>query len=504
MSRRCTLGVDIGTSSAKGVLVADDGTIVASATRSHAVDRPSVGHVEMDAATWWDEFTSITHELLAQARAGAPDVEVAAVGVSGMGPCLLLTDADDIPLRPALLYGVDTRATAQIESLTAELGADEIIARGGSPLTTQAVGPKLRWVAENEADVAARARRLYMPASWLVAQLTGEYVLDHHSASQCWPLYDLAAHDWHAPWWGPVAGDIEPPRLLWAGDVAGSVTAGAAAATGIPEGTPVIAGTIDAWTEAVSVGAVAPGDLMLMYGTTMFLVATTPEPIRTPAMWTTAGTTPGTASLAGGMATSGAITAWLSELFGGSTAGAGFAELSVEADASGIGARGLLMLPYFAGERTPILDPDARGVIAGLSLEHIRGDLYRAALEATAFGVRHNVETMRAAGARIDRIVAVGGGTTGGLWTRIVSDVTGLTQQIPAVTIGASFGAAYLAAQALANPPGSIDAWNPVDDVCEPNAEATAAYDTLWPLYRELYESTAPLIHALGAAGSPR
>ena len=504
MSRRCTLGVDIGTSSAKGVLVAADGTILASATRAHSVDRPTVGHVEMNAATWWAEFTAISRELIRSARADHPDVEVVAVGVSGMGPCALLTDADDVPLRPAILYGVDTRATAQIESLTAELGAAAIVERGGSPLTTQAVGPKLRWIAEHEPEVAARARRLYMPASWLVAQLTGAYVLDRHSASQCWPLYDLAAESWHSPWWNRIAGDIEPPHLLWPGDVAGSVTAGAAAATGIPEGTPVIAGTIDAWSEAVSVGAVEAGDLMLMYGTTMFLVATTSHPVRTPAMWTTAGTTAGSASLAGGMATSGAITAWLSELFGGPAAGAGFADLTAEAEASGIGARGLLMLPYFAGERTPILDPDARGIIAGLSLEHTRGDLYRAALEATAFGVRHNVESMRAAGVRIDRIIAVGGGTTGRLWTRIVSDVTGLPQQIPAVTIGASFGAAYLAARSQTDTSGAIDEWNPVVATCEPDAEATAVYDARWPLYRDLYEQTAPLIHELVSSGVPR
>lgn len=494
MSRRCTLGVDIGTSSAKGVLVAEDGAILATATRSHSVDRPATGHVEMDAAVWWDEFTAIARELLAT----APDAAIAAVGVSGMGPCALLADADGQPVRPAILYGIDSRATDQVATLTAELGADEIVARGGSPLTTQAVGPKLRWVAEHEPDVFARARRLYMPASWLVARLTDEYVLDRHSASQCWPLYDLGAGDWYAPWWAAVAGSVEPPRLLWASEIAGTVTAAAADATGIPAGTPVIAGTIDAWTEAVSVGATEPGDLMLMYGTTMFLVATTDDPIRTPSMWTTAGLAPGTTSLAGGMATSGAITSWLRDLVGGDREGApDFAELTTEAAASGAGARGLLMLPYFAGERTPILDPHARGVIAGLTLEHTRGDLYRAALEATAYGVRHNVETMRAAGARIDRIVAVGGGTTGGLWTRIVSDVTGLTQQVPAVTIGASFGAAFLAASAVTDPAPAIADWNPVVESIVPDAAASADYDERWPLYRELYEATAPIVHAL-------
>jgi xylulokinase len=153
------------------------------------------------------------------------------------------------------------------------------------------------------------------------------------------------------------------------------------------------------------------------------------------------------------------------------------------------------MLPYFAGERTPIMDPDARGTITGLTLSHTRGDLYRAALEATALGVRHNVETMRAAGSRIERIVAVGGGTQGSLWTQIVSDVTGLPQVIPSVTIGASYGAAYLAALSIAEV--SITEWNPAAEIREPNESLRASYDELYELYLALYPASRSIAHAL-------
>ncbi|MEE3920315.1 FGGY-family carbohydrate kinase [Micromonospora sp. BRA006-A] len=156
----------------------------------------------------------------------------------------------------------------------------------------------------------------------------------------------------------------------------------------------------------------------------------------------TVGALPGTRNLAGGMATSGAITGWLRDL----VAGTDHTELLRLAERSGAGARGLLMLPFFAGERTPILDPRARGLIAGLTLSHGPGDIYRAALEATGLAVRHNIETIEAAGGDIRRIVAVGGGTPGGLWTQIVSDITGREQQIPAQTIGASYGGAFAAA----------------------------------------------------------
>lgn len=489
---RCTLGVDIGTSSSKGVLVDGDGTIIASGSRAHEVSRPHTGWVEMDGGVWWDEFVSIARELLD----AAPDAEVVGVGVSGMGPCVLLADEADRPVRPAILYGVDTRSTTQIDRMTLELGADAITRVGGSTLTSQAGGPKIAWVADEEPEAWMSARRLFMPASWLARKLTGAYVLDHQSASQVSPLYDIEEGSWYGPWWERYAGAIEQPALHWAGDLVGVVTADAASLTGIPLGTPVITGTIDAWTEAVSVGAHELGDLMLMYGTTMFLVATGEATLRTPSMWTTAGAFAGTRNLAGGLSTSGALTAWLKGL-----TGADYPALLAEAERSEPGAKGLLVLPYFAGERTPIQDPDARGVIAGLTLEHTRGDLYRAALEATALGVRHNVETMRAAGADIRRIVAVGGGTQGRLWLQVVSDVTGLVQEVPQTTIGASYGAAFLAAAATAAPgeaPAIAD-WNPIAHTIRPDEALRPLYDDLFDKYKRLYNGSKDVVHELAA-----
>ncbi|MEJ1089983.1 FGGY family carbohydrate kinase [Microbacterium sp. Mu-80] len=494
MPEPVTLGVDIGTSSSKGVLVDAGGRIVATAVASHDVERPRSGWVEMDAEVWWREFIELTRRLLDETTARGLDLSVTAVGVSGMGPCVLLTDEDDVPVRPAILYGVDTRAGAQIDRMTRELGTEEITRIGGSRLSSQAAGPKIVWIADTEPDLYERSRRLFMPASWLVRKLTDEYVLDHQSASQVSPLYNVDAGEWHTKLWTNYAPGIEPPALAWAGDIAGLVTDAAAAMTGLRPGIPVITGTIDAWAEAVSVGAHGVGDLMLMYGTTMFLVATGTESLRTPTLWTTVGALRDTRNLAGGLATSGALTAWLNGLVG-----ADYGTLLAEAEESGPGARGLLMLPYFAGERTPILDPDARGVIAGLTLEHTRGDLYRAALEATALGVRHNVETMRAAGADIRRIVAVGGGTQGTLWLQIVSDVTGLAQEVPEITIGASYGAAFLAASAVSSTPPRIEEWNPTAARVEPTAQYSSFYDGLFARYLRLYDSTSDVVHALAA-----
>jgi len=482
------LGVDIGTASSKGVLVDPGGAVLARSVREHSVSTPRPGWFEHDAETvWWADFAGIVADLL-RAAGGRP---LAGLGISGIGPCLLPASAAGEPLRPAILYGVDTRAGAEIASLNEEFGADEILARGGSPLTSQAVGPKVRWLAHHEPDVYARTKKLLMASSFLVHRLTGRYVLDHHSASQCTPLYDLAAGEWAEDWAERVAPGLSLPELRWPTEVAGEVTTAAAALTGLPAGLPVTAGTVDAWAEAASVGVREPGDVMVMYGTTMFLVQVLTEPRPHPGLWGTRGVVPGSFTLAAGMATSGAVTDWLRKLVGGS-----YADLVVEAASVPAGSRGLLLLPYFAGERTPLFDPDARGVLAGLTTSHGRAEIYRAALEGIAYGVRHNLEVMTSAGGAARRLVAVGGGTKGGLWTRIVSDVTGLPQQIPAETIGACLGDALLAAEAV-----GMDAsrGNPIAATVTPDPANAARYEEFYRHYRALYQATAETAHFLAA-----
>ncbi|WP_394213971.1 FGGY-family carbohydrate kinase [Brachybacterium vulturis] len=483
------LGVDIGTSSTKGVLTALDGTILRSATREHAVDRSAPGHVEMDARVWWDEFVALTAELT-----DGIDARVTGIGLSGMGPCVLLTDEAGEPVRPAILYGVDTRAGEQIAALNDRFGAETILARCGSVLTSQAAGPKIRWVADHEPEAFARATRLFMPASYLGFKLSGRYTLDHVSASMVAPIYDPEAIDWYRPWAEHVAPGLELPPLMWPGQLVGTVTPTAAASLrGIATGTPLIAGSTDAWAEAISVGASAPGDVMLMYGTTTFLVAVTDRPLPSRSLWMTAGISEGTHTLAGGMASSGAITSWLREL----TGDVEFDTLIQEAGESGPGASGLVMLPYFSGERAPFDDPSARGVIAGLTLSHTRGDIFRAALEAAAFGVRHHVEELQRAGAQIERVIAVGGGTRNGLWPQIVSDVTGLPQQIPHRTVGASYGTSMLAARAV-HGIAAVD-WNPIERTCRPDPATAERYEELYGMYRALYPATKDIVHALAA-----
>lgn len=482
------LGIDIGTSSSKGVLAHTDGEVIATSVQPHESSWPQPGWAEHDAEhVWWGDFKAICAELLPQAHGG-----IAAVCASGIGPCLLAADEKGQPLRPAILYGIDTRAAREIEELTERYGTEQILKLTGSLLTSQAVGPKLLWLRRNEPEVWKQMRHVLMASSFIVHRLTGEYVLDHHSASQCNPLYNLKENRWIDEWAEEIAPGLQLPRLLWPAEIAGEVSPAAAKETGIPAGTPVAAGTIDAWSEALSVGVRSPGDMMLMYGTTMFLVEVFNEARAHPKLWNTTGIFRGTQSLAAGMATSGALTGWLRHISGDLP----YETLVEEATHVEPGSNGLVVLPYFAGERTPLFDPKARGVICGLTLTHGRGHLYRALLEATAYGIRHILEVMHEAGGGGTRLVAVGGGTRGGLWTQIVSDVTGRPQELPKVGIGASYGDALLAAMAtgLVSPDVS---WNSISALVEPNAKEHHVYDSLYSIYRELYPATRSQVHAL-------
>jgi xylulokinase len=220
---------------------------------------------------------------------------------------------------------------------------------------------------------------------------------------------------------------------------------------------------------------------MVMYGSTFFFIQTVARPASHPGLWAASGRTPDTFNIAAGMATSGLVTTWLAEL-----SGAEVGRLAQEAASLPPGSDGLVLLPYFAGERTPLFDPRARGTWLGLTLHHTRAHLYRSVLEGVAMGARHNFEAMAEAGAAPQRLVAVGGGTRGNLWTRITSDVTGIPQDIPATTIGASYGDARMAADAC-----GIDTagWNPVGERIEPDPAAGAVYEEVYGIYRRTYEA---------------
>lgn len=491
-----TLGIDIGTFESKGVLVDADGAVVAEARRPHRMLVPRPGWAEHRAdEDWWGDFAHICRALLA--TPGVAPGDVSAVAASAIGPCMLPVDGDGHPLMNGVLYGVDTRASAEIAELNRQIGEDRILATCGNALTSQSVGPKILWLKHNHPDLYARTAKVLTSTSYIVWKLTGDYVIDHYTAANFSPLYDVN----RLRWTQDLAPDILPldrlPRLAWSTDIAGTVTAEAAAETGLLEGTPVTVGTIDAAAEAVSVGVQEPGEMMMMYGSTIFIIQVTAEPVRDARLWYAPWLFPGRHASMAGLATSGTLTHWFRDTFARELDETAFATLTADAAASPKGARGLLCLPYFSGERTPIHDPLAKGAFFGLDLTHGRGDLYRAVLEGIGCGTAHVLETCRSVGAPPERIFAVGGGTQNPVWMQATSDFGNVGQVVRKRTTGASYGDAFLAAVATGSAsPGDIQVWNPVARLVTPDpAPGAGAQYRLW---KALYLSTRDIAHELG------
>ena len=491
-----TLGVDIGTFETKGVLVDTVGVVVATAYNPHEMIIPQSGWAEhRPEADWWDDFVKVTKELMAMSGCTAEDIK--AVACSAIGPCMLPVDTSGAPLMNGVLYGVDTRAMSQVDALTARIGEDTVLERCGNALSSQSVGPKILWLKEQRPEIYAETAKILTSTSFLVYRLTGQYVIDHYTAASFSPVYDVETQDWCFDLAPEIATPKMLPRLLWSSEFAGHVTEEAAAATGLAIGTPVTAGTIDAAAEALSVGVGSPGDMMMMYGSTIFIITLTQDRVRDGRLWYAPWLFPGQHASMAGLATSGTLTHWFRDQFARDLPrDAAFATLAAEADKVPPGSEGLLFLPYFSGERTPIHDPLAKGAFFGMNLTHTRGHMYRALIEGIAFGTAHVVETYRDVGVELTRILAVGGGTKNALWLQATSDASQVNQVVSEKTVGASYGNAFLARVALGEAEvADITRWNPPG--AQINAMHVSAYAKSYPLFHRLYDQTKDIAKEL-------
>ena len=492
------LGIDIGTFESKGVLVDASGVIIAQAAHPHKMLVPQAGWAEHDAqADWWGDFVCLADELLHQSNISPSDIR--AVACSAIGPCMLPVDAAGKPLRNAILYGVDTRAHKEIDDLNAEIGADRILAECGNALTSQSVGPKILWFKRQQPELFARTHKFVTSTTFLVHRLTGRYAIDPYTAANFSPIYTNRRADWSEDLTSQIVGRDKLPEIRWTSAIAGQITARAAHETGLAAGTPVLTGTIDAAAEALSVGVTAPGDTMVMYGSTIFIIQITADRLRDNRLWTAPWLFPGQHAAMSGLATSGTLTHWLRDTIAQDLPkDTAFAALAVEAQASPPGANRLLMLPYFSGERTPIHDPHAKGVVFGLNLTHTRGDIYRAALEGIGFATNHILESYADAGAPPAQLFAVGGGTKNKVWLQATTDISGRPQIIRKISAGAAYGDAFLAALAMGDVKiDDINAWNPIVETILPNPQHAALYQQRFDIFKALYTQTKGSMAAL-------
>jgi xylulokinase len=514
-TRRYTLGIDVGTYSSKGILVGEDGSIIVEAQRPHDMAVPRPGWAEHDAdGIWWEDLQVLCQRILEEARDKyqLTPRQIAAVGVSAIGPCVLPVGSDGNPLRPAILYGVDGRARKQIDTLNGLIGTDRIRRQSGSDLSSQSAGPKILWIRENEPEIWQKTWKVMTSTTYLVFRLTGKVAMDHYTAAFYGPLYDIKGQRWSEE----AAEHICPvemlPELRWTADVAGTISPEAAAATGLHPGTPVITGTADAGSEAVSAGVVSPGSTMLMYGSSLFIISVRDRLESGGIFWPAPFLFPGTYALAAAMSTTGSLTTWFRDNLAADsvaqeehTGRSAYEILAEEASRVPAGSEGVLALPYFSGERTPINDPDARGAFVGINLRTTRAHLYRALLEGVGYGIRHNLEAMAESGLGTGSLTAVGGGTRNRMWIGMVNDILGRSQLVRR-TIGAAFGDAILAAMAagILSGPQDIDPWLAPAEETPRDEKNTAVYDRYYPLFRRLYTDTAGVIHQSGKIGTER
>jgi xylulokinase len=488
------VGIDVSTTATKAVLIDATGVVAGIGVAEYGFDMPQPGWSEQDPALWWDGAIAAIGSVLA--TSGVPSDDVAAVGLTGQMHGAVLLDAADEVLRPAILWN-DQRTAHACDEIREAVGPERLIELTGNTALTGFTAPKLVWVRDHEPGVWERIAHVLLPKDYVRLRLTGDHALDKADGAGTL-LFDLAARDWSPEVLGALR--IDPawlPPTSEGPEVTGTISAAAAAATGLRAGTPVVAGGGDQAANAVGVGAVAPGVVALSLGTSGVVFATTAEPLRDPAGQVHAfcHAVPGRWHMMTVMLSAAGSLRWFRDAL---APGEAFGPLVDAAASVAPGSDGLLFLPYLTGERSPHPDPLARGAFVGLTIGHDRRHLTRAVLEGVVFGLRDGLDQMTAAGMPPPaQVRASGGGTASPLWRQILADVLEAEVATVSTTEGAAYGAALLAgvgAGWFATVEGATDALVTVAPAASPGPDAPA-YRDAHAAYRDLYPALAPTFH---------
>jgi xylulokinase len=466
------LGLDVGTSSLKAGLFTLSGQVVGLAEAAYPLLTPEPGALEQDPRHWWAALISVCRQLLERDRP-----RVGALALCGQAPSLVAVDTALEPTHPAITW-LDQRPAATAEHLYARLG--QVVPLWGS------WPAQIAWFAQARPDALARSRWLMGCPDYLAARLTGEPTL-----MLAWPAAELDA--------ARVDPRLVPPQST-PGEIVGAVTSGAAEVTGLPPGTPVVAGFVDGIMGVLGSGVERPGDACINSGTSgTFSVVAQPG---------TGYPVLGLDILGAATNTSGKALDWFAERIARQEMP--YDDLIAEAASVSPGAQGVLFLPHLAGERAPEPDPRSRGAWAGLTLEHDRGHLLRALLEGVAFSLRSVGEWLALNGAQIGEVRCVGGQARSPLWNQIKADVLNRPLLVPEVVDAAVVGAAVLAALAAGAYAGRQEAISHMVRIArrfEPEPATAARYEELYAAYRELYPAlrqTHWRLHDFSRSGDPR
>ena len=479
------LGIDIGTTATKGILLHPTRGIVAEAEAPVQLISRKAGWAEENPEEWWRNVGEVTQKCLR--KAGIANKEVSGVGVSGMVPTLILLDGRGRILRLSIQQN-DARSFEEILDFRRQVDEGDILQRTGNPITQQSIGPKLLWLHHHEPEVMEQAANLMGSYDYIVHRLTGCFSCERNWALES-GLFDLRHQDWHEQL---LALSAIPRQWLgkvhWPGDVVGGVTWEAARHTGLAEGTPVVAGSADHIASAFSAGVKSRGDLLVKLGGAGDILYDLDELVVDSRLFLDYHVIPGKYLINGCMAASGSIIKWFQTHF---APDANYPDLDREGSSVPCGSEGLVLLPYFLGEKTPINDPLARGVIFGLTLSHTRGHVYRAILEGIAYGFRHHLSVLAERNLRAQKARVTNGGARSALWKQVTADVLGIPLEEVAHHPGSSLGAAFVAGMGAGQFKdwGEVERFVKISSVVLPNPDTRQRYQELFHLYRDLYES---------------
>jgi xylulokinase len=491
------IGCDVGSQSLKGVLIGPSGVIEGTASAAYPISHPRDVWAEQDATDWERALTEVVGRLRADAHLQPTDI--GAIGLASQVDGVVAVDAATSPLRPAIVW-MDRRAARQADAIRARIGTDEVRAITGLNLDAYHCAPKIAWIRDEEPAVAETATGYLLPGSYLVARLTGARVIDHANASSTM-AYDITTRDWSGRLLDLFELDAgQLGRVADATEVAGTLTASAAAELGLTTSCRVVVGTGDEHGSALGAGVVRPGIVCDITGTAEPVGVAALEPIIDPSglVETHGHADPRAWFVENPGFVSGGSVRWYLDLVGGDEA-----RLDAEAAAVPPGSAGLTFLPALAGSTTPRWDEHARGAFSGLALGHGRGALGRAVLEGCTFAMRDLVERLAELGLDSDEIRVVGGGARSETWLQMKADVTGRVVRVLAVDEATALGASYLAGAAIgifADLDDAIDRLTTLDPTpYEPVTSVRGAYDDAYARYRAVFDALEPL--QLGRGG---
>ena len=485
------LGLDVGTGGARTVAVDESGNVVAEASSEYPLHSPRPGWTEQDPEDWWEG----AKEALGKVATEVED-EVVGLGLTGQMHGSVFLDSEDGVIRPALLWN-DQRTQAQCEKITEAVGEERLIELAGNPALTGFQAPKILWLRDEEPENYARVSSILLPKDYVRLRLTGEHATDASDAAGTL-LLDVKERDWSEE----ILDSLEMPagwmpKVYEGSESTGELNEDIAEELGLPPGIPVAAGGGDNAAAAVGVGVVERGLLSSSVGTSgvLFAVSAGFAPDPSGRIHAFCHAVPGGYHLMGVTLSAGGSLSWWRD-----ATGADYDDLVQAASEVPPGAEGLLFLPYLSGERTPHLDPQARGAFLGLTTRHGIPHMTRAVMEGVIFSLRDSLEIMRELDVPVEQVRATGGGARSALWRQLQADIYGLPIHRTTADEGPAHGAALLSGVAAKVYRDVDEACSTVrlrEEVTEPDPERNRAYEEYYEVYRSLYPATESAMHRL-------